>query len=101
MRRFGSKRSTGSPRRRRQTIRAVVTAPRWSQKRRDRASGGARPVANVTAPAPVGENAGVRPASGVVMTTNEDVARRYAEAAAKLDLDAMAALRHPEWQAAW
>ena len=35
------------------------------------------------------------------MSTNEDVARRYAEAAARLDLDAMAALRHPEWQAAW
>ena len=35
------------------------------------------------------------------MPTNDDVARRYAEAAGKLDLDAMAALRHPEWQASW
>ncbi len=35
------------------------------------------------------------------MPTNEDIARRYAEAASRLDLAAMAALRHPEWQAHW
>ena len=35
------------------------------------------------------------------MPTNEDIARRYAEAAARFDLDAMAALRHPDWQASW
>jgi hypothetical protein len=33
--------------------------------------------------------------------TNEEIARVYAEAASRLDLDAMAALRHPDWQAAW
>jgi SnoaL-like protein len=33
--------------------------------------------------------------------TNEDIARSYAEAAARFDLDAMIALRHPDWQAAW
>ena len=35
------------------------------------------------------------------MPTNEDIARRYAAAAARFDLDAMAALRHPDWQASW
>jgi hypothetical protein len=35
------------------------------------------------------------------VSSNEDVARRYAEASAALDLEKMAALRHPEWQAAW
>jgi len=33
--------------------------------------------------------------------TNEDIARTYAEAAARFDLEAMTALRHPEWQATW
>ena len=35
------------------------------------------------------------------MPTNADVARRYAEAASRFDLDAMAALRHPDWRAYW
>ncbi|HEX5824786.1 MAG TPA: nuclear transport factor 2 family protein [Candidatus Limnocylindrales bacterium] len=35
------------------------------------------------------------------MPSNEDIARRYAEAASRFDLDSMAALRHPDWQARW
>ena len=35
------------------------------------------------------------------MPTNEDIARRYAEASCRRDVDAMLALRHPEWQAIW
>jgi hypothetical protein len=35
------------------------------------------------------------------MATNEDIARRYAEASCRLDLEAMASLRHPDWQASW
>lgn len=35
------------------------------------------------------------------MPTNEDIARRYAEAASRFDLEVMATLRHPEWQASW
>jgi ketosteroid isomerase-like protein len=33
--------------------------------------------------------------------TNEEVVRRYATSSADLDLEAMAALRHPEWQVSW
>jgi hypothetical protein len=33
--------------------------------------------------------------------TNEEIARRYAEASSRLDLDAMAVLRHPEWESIW
>jgi hypothetical protein len=33
--------------------------------------------------------------------TNEDVVRRYAEASAACDRGALAALRHPDWQALW
>ena len=33
--------------------------------------------------------------------TNEEVVRRYATSSAELDLEAMAALRHPEWQVVW
>jgi hypothetical protein len=32
------------------------------------------------------------------VATNEEIARRYADASCRIDLDAMAALRHPEWQ---
>ena len=35
------------------------------------------------------------------MATNEEIARRYADASCRIDLDAMAALRHPEWQVRW
>ncbi len=35
------------------------------------------------------------------MPTNEDVARDYAAAASRFDLDEMARLRHPDWQARW
>ena len=35
------------------------------------------------------------------MATNEDVAHRYAAASCQLDFDALAALRHPDWQASW
>ena len=35
------------------------------------------------------------------MPTNEEIARAYAEAASRLDLEAMAKLRHPDWQASW
>ena len=35
------------------------------------------------------------------MATNEEIARRYSEAASSLDLEAMAALRHPDWRAIW
>jgi hypothetical protein len=38
---------------------------------------------------------------GAVVATNEEIARRYAEAASRLDVDAMSAIRHPEWQAVW
>jgi hypothetical protein len=37
----------------------------------------------------------------VIVPTNEDIARRYAEAASRFDLDGMVALRHPDWQARW
>ena len=33
--------------------------------------------------------------------TNEEVVRRYATSSAEFDLEAMAALRHPEWQVVW
>jgi hypothetical protein len=33
--------------------------------------------------------------------TNEEIARAYAAAASRLDIHAMAALRHPDWQASW
>ncbi len=33
--------------------------------------------------------------------TNEEVVRRYGMAFAASDLDALAALRHPDWEAAW
>jgi len=33
--------------------------------------------------------------------TNEEIAHAYAEAASRLDMEAMARLRHPQWQAAW
>jgi hypothetical protein len=33
--------------------------------------------------------------------TNEEVARRYAEAAARDDLAGLEALRHPDWQVIW
>jgi len=33
--------------------------------------------------------------------TNEEIARAYAEAACAFDLDEMARLRHPDWQASW
>lgn len=35
------------------------------------------------------------------MPTNEAIAREYAAAACRFDFDAMAALRHPDWQASW
>jgi len=35
------------------------------------------------------------------MATNEDVAHRYAAASCQLDFDALAAMRHPDWQASW
>lgn len=35
------------------------------------------------------------------MPTNEEIAHRYAEAASRIDLAGMAALRHPDWQASW
>jgi hypothetical protein len=35
------------------------------------------------------------------VSTNEEIARRYAAAAARFDLDEMTALRHPAWQASW
>ena len=35
------------------------------------------------------------------MATNEAIAHAYAEAASRLDLEAMAALRHPDWQVRW
>lgn len=35
------------------------------------------------------------------MPTNQEIARHYAEAASRFDLEAMSALRHPDWQAAW
>ena len=35
------------------------------------------------------------------MPTNEQIAHAYAEASSRLDLDAMARLRHPQWQASW
>ena len=35
------------------------------------------------------------------MPTNEEIAHAYAEAASRLDMEAMARLRHPQWQAAW
>ena len=35
------------------------------------------------------------------MPTNEAIAHAYAQAASRLDLEAMAALRHPDWQVRW
>jgi hypothetical protein len=35
------------------------------------------------------------------VSTNEEIARRYAAAAARFDLDEMTALRHPARQASW
>ena len=35
------------------------------------------------------------------MPTNQEIASAYAEAAARLDLEAMARMRHPDWQARW
>jgi hypothetical protein len=34
-------------------------------------------------------------------TTNEEIVRRYAEASAANDFEALAQIRHPEWQALW
>jgi hypothetical protein len=33
--------------------------------------------------------------------TNQEISSAYAEAAARLDLEAMARMRHPDWQARW
>jgi hypothetical protein len=33
--------------------------------------------------------------------TNEEIARAYARAASEFDLDEMARLRHPDWEARW
>ena len=35
------------------------------------------------------------------MPTNEEIARAYARAASEFDLDEMARLRHPDWEARW
>jgi len=37
----------------------------------------------------------------VTQLTNQECVRRYAEASAAHDLDALASLRHPEWMVAW
>ena len=38
---------------------------------------------------------------GLAVPSNEDIARRYAEASCRRDVGAMLALRHPDWQAIW